>query len=66
MEERKQPGGDLYKATQEVEKATEETESIQKTIDSGIGIDEGMAPTLGQDKEFAMNKGGLVPRPKKK
>ena len=65
IEERKQPGGDLYKATQEVEKATEETESIQETIDSG-DYDEGMAPTQGQDKEFAMNKGGLVPRPKKK
>ena len=65
MEERKAVGGDLYKAAQADVKKTEETESIQESINSG-GYDEGMTPTLGQDKEFAMNKGGLVPRPKKK
>ena len=65
MEERKAVGGDLYKAAQADVKKTEETESIQESINSG-DYDEGMAPTLGQDKEFAMNKGGLVPRPKKK
>ena len=68
MEERKQFGGDLYSgpsladAKSEIVKKKEEEEDIKEAIDSG----DAQGPTQVQGKEFGMNKGGLVPRPKKK
>jgi len=55
MEERKQPGGDLYKAAEAETKVA--TANIDYAKESGI---------KDADDYFAANKGGLIARPKKK
>ena len=67
MEERNQPGGDLYKAAAaESVKAAMDRPDIASEVSSDVFEEAEETRDTSYDDNLLYNKGGLVPRPKKK
>jgi len=67
MEERNQPGGDLYKAAAaESVKAAMDRPDIASEVSSDVFEEAEETRDTSYDDNLFYNKGGLVPRPKKK